>query len=232
MSTLTDIGFHAKGDEQINDMIISILPDATKLECDDGFYLRFTDQSGAEMYLQGNKSQEMIGFNPHFLGTGRNRIHLVKSIEREASELDGGFLAEFRPISGEAIQFVFDAPDFKTLKFRDIALEAEVQLTAFATNDFTVDPEGGEEIFRAVDLLPGAEPPADLSTTRPAAQISGRIRSSEARTNTRTGHGFQSLQIESKGLIIDVAVDPFLVTTELIPGKFVSGGFWLSGRVS
>lgn len=232
MSTLTDIGFHAKGDEQINDMIISILPDAIKMECEGGFYLRFTDPSGAEMYLQGNKAQEMIGFNPHFLGTGSNQILLVKSIEREASELDGGFLAEFRGASGDSLKFVFDVPDFKTLKFRDVAVEAEVQLTAFATNDFTVDDDGAEQKFRAVDLLVGADPPADLSTTRPAAEISGRILSSELRRNELTGHEFHSIQIESNGLVVDVAVDPFLVTTVLTPGKTVSGGFWLSGRVS
>lgn len=232
MSTLTDIGFHAKGDEQINDMIISILPDAQKLECDEGFYLRFTDPSGAELYLQGNKSQEMIGFNPHFLGTGSNQILLLKSISREASELDGGFLAEFRSGDEDAFQFVFDVPDFKTLRFRDVSVEANVQLTAFATNDFTVDDEGGDSMFRAVDLLPGAAAPADLSPIRPAAEISGRIVSSESRTNSKTRHGFHSLQVECGGLVIDVAVDPFLVTAELAPGKYVSGGFWLSGRIS
>jgi hypothetical protein len=232
MSTLTDIGFHAKGDDQINDMIISILPEAIKLECEGGFYLRFTDESGAELYLQGNKSQEMIGFNPHFLGTGSNQLLLTKSIAREASELDGGFLAEHRNEAGDLIRFVFDVPDFKTLKFRDVAVEAEVQLTAFATNDFTVDDGVGEERFRAVDLLPGADAPSDLSVIRPAAEISGKILSSELRKNLKTGFEFHSIQVESNGLLIDVAVDPFLVTSDLAPGKSVSGGFWLSGRVS
>ena len=232
MSTLTDIGFHAKGDEQINDMIIGILPNAVKLECEDGFYLRFSDASGAELYLQGNKSHEMIGFNPHFLGSGTNRLQLTRSISREASELDGGFLAEFRDASGEVIRFVFDVPDFKTLKFRDIAVEADVQLCAFATNDFTIEDGEIEESFRPVDILQGAEVPSDLSVVRPAAEISGRIISSELKKNANTGHDFHSVQIESKGLVMDVAVDPILVTTELSPGKCVSGGFWLSGRVS
>jgi len=232
MSTLTDIGFHAKGDEQINDMIIAILPDAVKLECEDGFYLRFNDSSGAGLYLQGNKSHEMIGFNPHFHGSGTNRLQLTRSIAREASELDGGFLAEFRSGSGDQIRFVFDVPDFKTLKFRDIAVEADVQLCAFATNDFTVEDGTIEEAFRPIDLVQGAEPPSDLSVVRPAAEISGRIISSELKKNSNTGHDFYSVQVESKELIFDVAVDPFLVTTELSAGKSVSGGFWLSGSVS
>jgi len=230
MSTLTDIGFHAKGDEQINDMIVSVLPDSEKLDCEGGFYLRYSDPSGAEMYLQGNASHEMIGFNPHLRGDVTNNLLIKKSVQREASELDGGFLAEFEDPSKEKLAFVFDAPDFKTIRFRDIQFEAKVQLVAFATNDFTIEDDIASR-FRPVDLPNSSEPPIELSAVRPAAEISGRIRKAERRINKKTGHDFFALEVEVLGLTIYVAVDPFLVTADPSPGQWVSGGFWLSGRM-
>jgi hypothetical protein len=129
MSNLSDIGFPASGDEEIYAMIQSVLPFVKAVPCPQGIYYVFSDDSGAEMYLQANHSQELIGFNPHFKGKSRQRVGLTKAIERDSSELDGGYHAWANPIendNGETTgeyPFVFDAPDFaRTAKLNFLQL--------------------------------------------------------------------------------------------------------------
>src|SRR5215213_9300368 len=116
MSNLSDIGFPVQSDEDVNNMIIKVLPFAKNIECARGMYLKFSDESGAEMYLQGNFDQELLGFNPHFAGKSRRSVGVTTLIERDASELDGGFYAWANPreeaggLTGD-YPFVFDAPD-------------------------------------------------------------------------------------------------------------------------
>ena len=91
MSNLSDIGFPTPGDQDINEMIMHVLEFAKPIQCEQGFYLKFSDASGAEIYFQGNFDQELVGFNPHFAGKSRRKVGLTQKIERDSSELDGGF---------------------------------------------------------------------------------------------------------------------------------------------
>ena len=114
MSNLSDIGFPVQSEQDVNVLITETIKYVESIRCPRGFYLRFSDASGAEIYLQGNIEQELIGFNPHFDGKSRRKVGLIKAVERDSSELDGGFQAWANPSaeSGE-YQFVFDVPDFR-----------------------------------------------------------------------------------------------------------------------
>jgi hypothetical protein len=251
MSNLSDIGFPVSGDEEIYSMIQSVLPFVKTVPCEHGFYYRFTDESGAEMYLQANHSQELIGFNPHFDGKSRRPVGLTKIIERDSSELDGGFHGwaspgdESDPETTGEYPFVFDVPDFLTAGQIDFPQTAEVQLTAFASNDFKIfeseqafyDSQDAETNFAAKFFIPsGLFLPDDESTPieppRPIGIFAGEIKEFELKTNQISKENFYWFLVETLGGEVDVVADPKLITTEPKIGGIVSGQFWLSGRIA
>lgn len=230
-------------------MIIQVLRHAETITCPRGIYLRFSDESGAEMYLQGNHDQEMLGFNPHFEGKSRRSVGVTTLIERDASELDGGFYAWANPreeaggLSGD-YPFVFDAPDFRTIPDLKIPQTVDIQLTAFASNDFQMfageqeysDSQEGGLKYAARSFVPSGlfdivDEEIDLSVLRPIATLSGEIKEFELKTNTLTGEKFYWFLIDSYGGEVDVVADPKLIMREPQIGGIVKGQFWLSGKL-
>lgn len=248
MSNLSDIGFPVSGDEQIYEMIQSVLPLVKIVPCPQGIYYVFTDESGAEMYLQANQSQELIGFNPHFAGKSRRAVGLTKAIERDSSELDGGFHAWANPTDKDDPEttgeypFVFDVPDFRASGQIDFPQTLEIQLTAFASNDFQIyeseqnyyDSQESEIKFAAQSFVPGGlfapEGEEDFQP-RPVGMLAGEIKEFELKTNQITKAKFYWFLVETLGGEVDVVADPKLITIEPNTGGIVNGQFWLSGRL-
>ena len=251
MSNLSDIGFPTKSEQDINDMISHVLELAETIRCPQGFYLKFADASGAEIWVQGNFEQELIGFNPHFAGKSRRRVGLTEAVERESSQLDGGFHAWANP-SDKTIEpsgdypFVFDAPDFRLNQISQFPHVCEIQLTAFASNDFVIfagekeydDSQESELKYAAKSFVPvglfafDAETESvDLSVVRPIGKFTGEIKEYELKTNELSGEKFYWFLIDTFGGEIDVVADTKLILSEPSIGGIVSGQFWLSGRI-
>ncbi len=251
MSNLSDIGFPTPDEQAVNEMILHVLEHTKPVKSTHGFYLVYRDASGAEIYLQGNFKEELIGFNPHFAGTSRRKVGLTKAIERDSSELDGGFHAWANPsdenveISGE-YPFVFDVPDFRTVENSEFPRIAEIQLTAFASNDFKIYASGEDyqkaqeseleyasKMFVPSGLLAVDEKDGslDLSVVRPVGKLAGEIKNFELKTNSLSGEKFYALLVETLGGETDVVVDPKFVPEEPRIGGIVSGQFWLSGKI-
>lgn len=249
MSNLSDIGFPVSGEQDVNEMIQSVAKYVAEVPCYNGFYYKFTDESGAEIYLQTNLGQELIGFNPHFAGKSRRKVALTKNIERDSSELDGGFHAwanpaeENNPESGE-YPFVFDVPDFRTIGRINFPQNTEIQLTAFASNEFQIyeseetylDSQNSEVKFAAKSFVPsGLLSPDDnappVEPPRPFGIFAGEIKEFELKTNFLTNEKFYRFLVETLGGEVDVVADVKLVTIEPKIGGVLRGQFWLSGRL-
>jgi hypothetical protein len=250
MSNLSDIGFPTPDEQAVNEMIMHVLEHAKPIKTARGFYLVYADASGAEIYLQGNAEQELIGFNPHFAGKSRRTVALTKAIERDSSELDGGFHAWANPPedsggSGE-YPFVFDVPDFRTIESSELPKTVEIQLTAFASNDFKIfadeeDYQKAQESelkYASKMFVPSGlfafdekDGSIDLSVVRPVGMFAGEIKEFELKTNSLSGENFYALLVETLGGETDVVVDPKFVAQEPKIGGIVSGQFWLSGKI-
>lgn len=250
MSNLSDIGFPTPDEQAVNEMIMHVLEFAVPVECPHGFYLKFSDASGAEIYLQGNFDQELVGFNPHFAGKSRRRVGLTRKIERDSSELDGGFHAWANP-SGEDVKtsgeypFVFDVPDFRSVEIENFPAVADIQLTAFASNDFKIydneedyyDSQESEPKFASIFFIPSGlfdfekENWDENAPPRPIASFAGRIKEFDLRTNQLSGQNFYWLLVETLGGETDVVADPKLVPSDPKIGGIVSGQFWLTGKI-
>ncbi|MEO8074575.1 MAG: hypothetical protein ABI686_15170 [Acidobacteriota bacterium] len=248
MSNLSDIGFPVQNEQDVNVLITETIKYVESIRCPRGFYLRFSDSSGAEIYLQGNVEQELIGFNPHFAGKSRIKVGLIKLIERDSSELDGGFQAWANPLdetaeSGE-YQFVFDVPEFRLNDGLDFPLIQEIQLTAFASNDFKVfnneaafyygqdaETQMSAKSFFSSGLFLTTDSLIPVESARPISIISGEIVEFELKTNELSGEKFYRFLIDTLGGEIDVVTDVKLVPNEPKIGGIVSGQFWLSGKL-
>ena len=252
MSNLSDIGFPVRHEGDVNDVIMSVLNHVGEVRCPRGFYLKFSDKSGAELYLQGNFDQELIGFNPHFAGKSKRKVGLTRVIEREASELDGGFHAWANPAdenvenSGE-YPFIFDVPDFRTIPELQFPQIVDIQLTAFASNDFKIfesekdfnESQESEIKLASKSFVPTAllafadskDEKKNLNDVRPVGQFAGEIKAFELKTNSLTNAEFYWFLVETLGGEVDVVSDPKWIETEPKIGNIVSGQFWLSGRI-
>ena len=247
MSNLSDIGFPVQNEQDVNVLITETIKYVESIRCPRGFYLRFSDASGAEIYLQGNIEQELIGFNPHFNGKSRRRVGLTKTIERDSSELDGGFQAWANPSdeSGQTgeYEFVFDVPDFRLNDGIALPNIREIQLTAFASNDFKVfdnavefyyrqdaETQMSEKSFFSSGLFLTRDNAIQVESARPIGIFAGEIKEFELKTNELSGENFYCFLVETAGGEVDVVADVKLVSVEPKTGGIVSGQFWLSGK--
>ncbi len=235
MSNLSDIGFPVTGDEDVNQILIDVLPHVESLACPPyGYYYRYSDGSGAEIFLQANPSQDLIGFNPGFGKAATVELSLLSQIDRDTSELDGGFVAA----AGNDSVFVFDSPCFRGVQFGTYPTSAEVGLTAFASNDLEIiranaGSNGGNYIRPLKDapdylvkgIFEGIPPQPHVTA---AMTVSG----SELMANGLTGAEFRLIKAESGFGEISVVADLSLAAEEPVPGDVVRGSFWLSGQVS
>ncbi len=246
MSNLSDIGFPVQSEQDVNVLITDTIKYVESIRCPQGFYLRFADSSGAEIYLQGNVEQELVGFNPHFDGISRRKVGLSRKIERDSSELDGGFYAWANPTddaeSGE-YPFVFDVPDFRLTEINDFPALKNIQLTAFASNDFKIF--ASEDEFRADGnwnqtaaksfipsgmFLPDDER-TEIEPPRPIGIFTGEIIEFALKTNELSNEQFYWFLVETLGGEVDVVADIKLVPVEPQIGGIVGGQFWLSGKI-
>lgn len=250
MSNLSDIGFPVSSEQDVNVLITETIKYVESIKCPRGFYLRFADSSGAEIYLQGSNEQELIGFNPHFAGKSRRAVGLVKAVERDSSQLDGGFYAWANPsekngeISGE-YPFVFDVPEFRLSDEITLPQVCEIQLTAFASNEFAIF-DGEENFYASFEDKPttasksfvssglfspdGAGTP--IEPPRPIGIFAGEIKEYELKTNELSNEKFYWFLVETLGGEIDVVADVKLIKDEPKIGGIVSGQFWLSGKLN
>jgi hypothetical protein len=247
MSNLSDIGFPVQSEQDVNVLLTETIKRVESIKCPRGFYLKFADPSGAEIYLQGNLEQELVGFNPHFDGKSRRTVSLTKVIERDSSELDGGFQAlAISQNDANSIEypFVFDVPDFRTVPNYQLPQFREIQLTAFASNDFKVfddeesylnsqidEPKLASKSFIPSGMFLPDENKTPIEPPRPIGIFAGEIKEYELKTNELSNEKFYWFLVETLGGEIDIVADVKLVSTEPKIGGIVSGQFWLSGRI-
>ncbi len=252
MSNLSDIGFPVKSEQDVNQVIMDILNHLMPIPCPPhGFYFKFEDDSGAEIYLQTNASEEIMGFNPAFSGRSKRKVGVTKLIERDTSELDGAFHAWANP-SGEGAEmtgeypFVFDAPDFRTYKKINLPKVCEIRLTGFASNDFQIfsnedafkSSQSDEKQVATKSFIPSGlfsfgenGEMVDIDPPQAHGILTGEIKEFELRANKFTGEKFYWLWINTYGGELDVVADVNLIKEEPKIGGIVRGSFWLSGKI-
>lgn len=246
-SNLSSIGFQVENEEQFRELAEAAADSARPSVTQKGTYLQWRSDSGAELWLQVNRRNELVGMNPHFCGTGVTRVGLVSRIMRpDDTELDGAFHGWADPEDAEpktgAYPFVFDCPDATCSDGLSLPTIVDAQIAAFAhelelyeSDEVYNSSQAGEMKFAAESFIPsGLFSPEDGSTNPPAALaiFTGHILEAEKRTNPMTERFFWWAKVRTLGGTFDVVADPALVVAPVVAGGVLSGSFWLSGRIS
>lgn len=250
MSNLSNIGFSVQSDGEFYELINKIAELGQPLKSAKGSYICYSDDSGAEIYIQ-ILDNELIGINPHYKGKSQNLVGLVKTIPRNESELDGAFyawagLSDTNNAESGTYPFVFDLPDFYTYEAIDLPKNLEIQLTAFASQEFEVfeneevyfNSQSGEIKFASRSFIPSGlfsvNSENETENTLPAqayAIFTGLVKEFALKVNHFTKEKFYWILVDTLGGEIDVVVDTKLVPNELKINSVVKGQFWLSGKL-
>jgi hypothetical protein len=250
MSNLSNIGFSVRTDDEFYELINKIAALGQPLKSAKGSYICYSDGSGAEIYIQ-ILDNEFIGINPHYKGKSQNLVGLVKTIPRNESELDGAFyawagLSDTNNVESGAYPFVFDLPDFYTYESLELPKSIEIQLTAFASEEFEVfeneeayfNSQSGEFKFASRSFIPSGlfsvNSENEMEGTTPAqayAIFTGFIKEFALKVNQFTKEQFYWILVDTLGGEIDVVVDTKLVPNGLKINSVVKGQFWLSGKL-
>ncbi len=244
---LAALGIGSSSDEERQDQVRKILKESQPhSHRSDSMTLRWTDPSGAELWIYVDTNGTMKSVQPHFAGGPRMRLELQAIVDRpEVSPFDGGFLGLTQeggsnPSLGGGFPVVFDAPDFPDVKDAMLTSKHDVELAGFAVelNVYTT-----KEAFREAqpDLKPlgipafipaGMVAQAEGASPTAHALMVGRVLEAEVVANQLTGREFVRLRLETPAGPLDMAVDPGLVETLPEVDQIVQTGAWLSGRLA
>lgn len=247
-----NLGFRIESPQQFQELAAMVARRGASLPTSvGGAYSHFSTPEGVELWIQFSPDQELIGCNPHFAGRGHSpsdggfKVELDRIISIDGMPLDGRLVGTIASEDASGCPIVFDVPDFRLhAALLTLPTLVNLQIAAFPW-EFSASPT--EDAFRADQASalggPGMASESFIPSGTmklgggaiepPVAQavLSGRILTAERRTNSLTGLPFYALTVRTLGGVIDMAVDPSLVTSEPVVGGVVFGSFWLSGRL-
>ena len=244
--TFSTIGLPVASVKDMNALANRVGPLAERLAAPSGVYFRWSDPSGAEIWLQVNANNELIGMNPHYAGRSAVRVGLTARLPSAGpSEFDGSFHgwadpAGYAPDTG-CYPFVFDAPDYQLYEELSLPARKEVQIAAFAHEITAFETVAAYEASQTGDLKYGSQSfipsglftPAGDSTIPPEARaiFAGHVLAADEKINVLTGRAFYWALVETLGGAYDVVIDSNLLPGVPAVGGVISGSFWLSGRI-
>jgi len=246
MSHFSSIGFVVETKEAMMELGNKVFKIGDTFKTSWGNYILYSDESGAELWLQVTEKNEVLGMNPHFKGRSKRTIRLAKGLEGIHSPLDGSFYSWSLANKDDDVEFpfLFDSPDYRLIRSLEFPCEVDIQLSAFAHGIEYFESEleystsqvmGKEQLKMAVRsfipsglFLPNGEeknPPKALGV------FAGKIQDFEERVNTVTKESFYWMLVDTLGGSIDVVVDKEQNNKTPVLGGVIFGEFWLSGRI-
>jgi hypothetical protein len=245
-SNFSTIGLPVASGGDLNALASRLGPLAERLAAPGGEYFRWSDPSGAEIWLQVSTNNELIGMNPHYAGRSTVQVGLTARLASAGpSELDGSFHGWADP-AGDApdtgcYPFVFDTPDYRLHEELSLPARKEVQIAAFAHEIAAFETVAAYEASQTGDLKYASQSfiPSGLftsagdSTVPPQARaiFTGHVLAADQKINALTGRAFYWALVETLGGAFDVVIDSNLLPGVPAVGGVISGSFWLSGRI-
>lgn len=236
------IGFSTQNQDEFRKLIIKAAEEGINTETDAGIYIQWKEKNGAELWVQVDKNNALIGLNPHYAGKAIMRVGVIKQISRARnSALDGAYYGWADP-TGDVpdhgtYPFVFDLPNFLTNPLQ-LPTIIDVQISAFA-HELQIYSDEDKFAEAGTHFAPESFIPSGLFTPKmeafeePASQaiFTGKVIQHSTLTNEFTGLKYEWALVKTLGGEIDVVADPSLMSEEIHPGGIISGSFWLSGKI-
>lgn len=221
-------------------------PLATPIKVRRGAYWRWCSDCGAELWLQTNAENELVGMTPFFCGNGKIRVRVTAHLcDKHYAGLDGSFHGWADPDVGHAesgaYPFVFDVVDYHRHAMLKLPTTVEAQIAAFA-HEVNVFPsldayrasQTGELQFASQSFIPsGLFSAAGELTAPPQAHaiFTGHVLAASIKTNSLTNERYYWAHVDTLGGSFDVVIDPAICAAVPERGGVLSGSFWLCGRI-
>jgi hypothetical protein len=139
-SHYSTIGFGTPSPDDFLELARQASLGAQRIPVSGGRYLKWSPQTGEQLWMQVDGNDDLRGISPHFAGESEVRVVLERRVMRKGSSpFEGAFLARARDTGGpyEAdstgdYPFVFDCPDIALHSSVALPAEGMAQIAAFA----------------------------------------------------------------------------------------------------
>ena len=245
-SHFSTIGMPVESAEDLEQLCERAAEDAEEISCPAGRYIRWSSAQGAELWMQVDNSNELVGVTPYFHARSEFVVGITTEINRpDETALEGAVHGwaepqEDDPESG-ICPVVFDLVDKGWYQPFAFPFVSKVRLSAFAHDLDLHDSEeayfaaqDGEMKFAAESFIPSglfSFDEEDPGQPQSIALFSGHILEADRLSNPLTGFDYFRFCVQTLGGTIDVLADPELVGKQPIVGGVLSGTFWLCGRI-
>lgn len=244
MSNLSNIGFCIESESEFFELAEKVYKIGQKIRVKNGSYVFYSDSSGAELWVQLDKNNSLIGMNPHFNGVSKRNVSITEEVKPLETILDGAFQCwadptnQSEPESGY-YPFVFDLPNSKAIKNIKFPFYTTIQLSAFTqeieifkNEDNFYSSQQDEPKFASQSFLPlGLFNNSEENQSGAYGMFAGFIKECELKQNTLTKNHFYHLLVDTLGGEVDVVLDNKLAITEPEKDDIIKGQFWLSGKL-
>ncbi len=251
-SHLSDIGFGVKDKSEFMKFAEKAYENGERIKTNKGTYIRWGVKSGAELWLQLNEQEEVIGMVPAFLGISSRKVSLINFVVGHEGTLDGSFVAWADPRNNDPesgdYPFMFEVPNFHALPQFKFPKITHIQLSAFA---YEVTCFDNEEEFNESDkaklkgddknsppirfapesFIPSGSFHKEGASPIAEAMFTGRIIKYENKVNDFTKNPFVWLSVKTLGGEIDIVAEKELFNKTPKVGGIITGAYWLSGRI-
>jgi hypothetical protein len=246
-SHFSTIGLPVNDPNEFAKLADRIIPLATPIQTDRGTYWRWVSKCGAEVWLQVNPANELVGMVPYFSGNSKVRVRITARVSRDDdSVLDGAIhgWADPEPSMEDSgvFPFVFDLPDSATHSSLPLASIVEARIAAFC-HEIGIYPsveaydasQTGDVRYASKSFIPSGlfmQDNSESANSPPAYAIfTGQVLAYELKKNSLTQDQYHWALVETLGGSFDVVIDPRLCEAVPVIGGVLSGSFWLCGRL-
>ena len=203
--------------------------------------MRWSSQSGAELWLQLDRRGNLIGVHPHFAGTSAVDVRVEGIVHRDdQTALDGALDAwvNGQSTGGGDYPFVVDCANYHQFADQAPPSWARVHVAAFAheldvfrsIEHFDESQKDSEVRFASQSFVPAGSF-NDAGPPEAEAFFCGHVVATETRVNDLSRRAFQWMQVDTYAATFDVVADPELIREMPSAGSVIKGTFWLSARI-
>jgi len=246
----TNIGFVMDRPEDLFPLAKQAVESGRSVDTPRGRYFVWAPGAGAEIWVGLNKSNEIMGVEPFFAGSGRMsfRLEALMSSPPVYEGLEGGLSgwADARP--GEPTSglcpLIIDLPDFDLQRDRlEMSSVLMLQVAAFANSPVESYPSDsayyesqarhGPTKFASEFFIPsGLFVPRDQPNRPPRAYatFAGHVERATLLENPTSRRSFHHVLVKTAAGLLDVVADPTLMSRQPVVTGVVTGEFWLTGR--
>lgn len=239
----SSIGFPLGSVDSLSELLQNIVKSEKNLEVfkvEEGAYIEYNDPSGAVIWIQLDKENNVIGCHPHFNGDSIRKIRIEQIIQKkDDTVLDGAFYGWSVLNDKDPGEFplIFNVPNIKTYKKLSLPVISNIQLIAFARElHFFKDEIEFHESWKElapVSFIPTGliDSNGDHQTANNISMFAGKIIEINEKLNEFTKNKFLSVKVETLGGVIDLVADKRLIEQEPILGGVVLAGCYISGII-